>query len=89
MRKLSSGISHGIGSSKSSKSLLSKNHFASAEPISPEIKSKIASMGLTRVAGNAYLCESTKDFWKVQGNKIVKLTSDEVDNGDKIAAAPP
>ncbi len=66
----------------------SSNHFASTKPLSPEIKKKVASMGLVRVAGNIYECPSTKDFWKVKGTNIVKLTSDEVDNHERIAAAP-
>ena len=49
---------------------------------------KAASMGLWRVAGNAFICESSKDFWKIRGNKIVRLVGDEVDNGDSLAAAP-
>jgi hypothetical protein len=88
MRKLSNGISHGIGTSKSSNSLFSKNHFASATALPAEVASKIASMGLNRVAGNTYICPSTQDFWQVKGNKIMKLVQDEVDNGDHIAAAP-
>ena len=64
-----------------------KNHAAS-EP-SAETKRKIASMGLFRVAGNVYECPSTQDFWQVTGGgKIVRLSGDEVDNGESIAAAP-
>jgi len=62
------------------------NHFAS---ISPEAQKKVASMGLNRVAGNVYECPSTRDFWAVRGNKIVKLVADEaVDDGSSIPAAP-
>ena len=56
--------------------------------LSGEVLRKAASMGLWRVAGNAFICESSKDFWKIRGNKIVRLVGDEVDNGDSLAAAP-
>lgn len=87
MAKLRHTASFGLGGNKATEKVFSKNHFASATPIPAEVKSKIASMGLQRVAGNVYECPSTKDFWKVQGNKIVKLTPDEVSNGERIAAA--
>ena|SRR5271156_1442106 len=66
----------------------SKNHIAS-EKLSKEASAQVAEMGLQRVAGNVYECPSTKDFWKV-GDKgsLVRLTSGEVDNGEKIAPAP-
>jgi hypothetical protein len=62
------------------------NHFASE--LDTETKRKIASMGLFRVAGNVYECPSTADFWKVSDGKIMRLSGDEVDNGESIAAAP-
>ena len=43
---------------------------------------------MRRIAGNVYECPSTKDFWKVQGNRIVKLVGDEVSAGESIPAAP-
>ena len=49
---------------------------------------KAASMGLQRVAGNTFICESTKDFWQVRGNRLIKLVGNEVDNGESLAAAP-
>ncbi len=49
---------------------------------------KAASLGLQRVAGNTFICESTKDFWQVRGNRLVKLVGNEVDNGDRLPAAP-
>jgi hypothetical protein len=65
-----------------------QNHFASTNRISAETQQKIASMGLLRVAGNVYECPSTQDFWQVAGGKIMRLSGDEVDNGESIAAAP-
>jgi len=65
---------------------LQANHAAS-EP-SAETKRKIASMGLIHCAGNVYECPSTADFWKVSDGKIMRLSGDEVDNGESIAAAP-
>lgn len=64
----------------------SSNHMASALP--REVKSKVASMGLRRVAGNVYESPSTRDFWEVKGNKIKRLTKGStVDNGEKILGA--
>lgn len=65
-----------------------RNHYASSRPVSPATQQKIASMGLLRVAGNVYECPSTQDFWQVNGGKIMRLSGDEVDNGESIAAAP-
>lgn len=63
-------------------------HFASSQ-LSPEVQQKIASMGLLRVAGNVYECPSSQDFWQVTGGgKIVRLSGEEVDNGESIPAAP-
>jgi len=56
--------------------------------IPADVLRKAASMGLTRVAGNTFICNSTKDFWKVKGNRLVRLVGNEVDNGDHLAAAP-
>lgn len=69
--------------------LQANNHFASTT-VSSETQQKIASMGLLRVAGNVYECPSSQDFWQVTGGgKIVRLSGgDEVDNGEKIPAAP-
>ncbi len=86
MSKLIHASSHGVGTRIDDAP--SSNHFASATPMGPGVKAKVASMGLIRVAGNIYECPSTKDFWKVKGNNIVKLTSDEVENHERIAAAP-
>lgn len=90
MGKLRHVASVGIGIAKEKVSgNFNLNHFVSSVPVPPEVKAKIASMGLERVAGNVYECPSTHDFWKVQGGKIKKLvSSDEVDNGESIVAAP-
>jgi hypothetical protein len=51
---------------------------------------KIASaLGLVKVAENIYECPSSKDLWHVEGNKIVRVSSDEVDNGESLQAADP
>jgi hypothetical protein len=90
MGKLRHVASVGIGQPKEKVSgRFNLNHFISSVPLPAPIAKKVASMGLSRVAGNVYECPSTHDFWKVQGNKIVKLVgSDEVDNGESIVAAP-
>ena len=87
MGRIKAASAHGLGSTKDS-GIFSKNHYASSRPLSAEVKAKIASLSLQRVAGNVYECPSTADFWKVKGNAIVRLTVDEVDNGESIPAAP-
>jgi hypothetical protein len=63
------------------------NHLSSSA-IPREVFRKAASLGLSRCAGNTFICESTKDFWQVRGNKLVRLVGNEVDNGDHLPAAP-
>lgn len=46
-----------------------------------------AAMGLIRVAGNVFECPSSKDFWKVDGSKVIRLTSSEVDNDESLKPA--
>ena|ERR1035438_8206063 len=62
-------------------------HFKTAS-ITSELHQKIEEMGLIRVAGNAYRCPSSRDFWAVKGGKVIRITVDEVDNGESIQAAP-
>jgi hypothetical protein len=82
-------ISHGLGSRKDEKlTEPSKNHYKQATKLAPELQAKIASMDLVRVAGNSWVCPSSKDFWAVSNGKIKKITSDEVDNGETLGAAP-
>jgi|ERR1700739_893625 len=88
MGKLRATASFGLGGSKSTETIFSKNHLASEAALAPEVKSKIASMGLNRVAGNIYECPSTKDFWAVQGNKVIRMATEEVDNGERLPSAP-
>jgi hypothetical protein len=88
MGKLRATTSFGLGGSKATETVFSKNHLASENKLTPEVRQKIASLGLNRVAGNIYECPSTKDFWAVQGNKVIRMATDEVDNGEKLQAAP-
>jgi hypothetical protein len=89
MGKLRSATSFGLGAQKSADGgVFSANHFVSSVPLPPEVKAKIASMGLERVAGNAYECKSDRSFWEVKNGKIMKLVGDEVDAGQSIQAAP-
>lgn len=64
----------------------SSNHMASALP--RELKSKVASMGLRRVAGNYYECPADRTFWEVKEGKIKKLVNGVVDTGQRVLAAP-
>lgn len=87
MKKIHAKAAHGLGKAKA-ESIFSKNHFASYMAIPRDVQFEIDSLMMRRVAGNVYECPSTKDFWKVQGNKIVKLVGSEVNEGDSIPAAP-
>jgi hypothetical protein len=87
-RKIFGKQAHGLKSEQSDVSIFSKNHFASMMAIPRDVQFEIDSLMMRRVAGNVYECPSTKDFWKVQGNKIVKLVGNEVNQGESIPAAP-
>jgi hypothetical protein len=63
------------------------NHL-SASLMSKEVLRKAAAMGMWRVAGNIFECQSQSEFWQVRGNKLVRLVGNEVDNGDHLPAAP-
>lgn len=86
MSKIHSKVAHGLGHEQSD-NIFSKNHFASSMAIPHDVQDMIDRYTMTRVAGNVYECPSTKDFWKVQGNKIVKLVGNEVNQGESIPAA--
>jgi hypothetical protein len=85
-RKIYAKASHGLGHEKS-ENIFAKNHFASSMAIPHDVQDMIDRYTMSRVAGNVYECPSTKDFWKVQGNKIVKLVGNEVNQGESIPAA--
>jgi len=79
----------GVGTRPSEAFTPSKNHMASSTKLTKEASAQIAEMGLVRLAGNVFECPSSKDFWKVSDKgSLVRLTSGEVDNGDKISPAP-
>jgi hypothetical protein len=88
MSKIQPIPAFGLGAEKSTKNVFSRNHFASAAPMPVDVMQQINDFDMRRVAGNVYECPSTKDFWQVKGNKIVRLVVDEVDNGEAIPAAP-
>jgi hypothetical protein len=67
--------------------LPSANHFKTAA-VSKTAAQMIQAHGLVRVAGNTFICRSTKDFWKLNGGKIVRITKTEVDNGESVSGAP-
>lgn len=87
MRKIYYKQAHGLKDA-TTKSIFSKNHFASAVPYPANIQNQITSWGLSRVAGNVYECPSDRSFWAVKDGKIKKLVGNEVDNGESITAAP-
>jgi hypothetical protein len=79
---------HSLAQPREQGRVIHRNHFSSETKISPEVQSKIARLGLERVAGNTWACPSRNEFWQVRGNKIIKLVVDEVDDGSSIAPAP-
>lgn len=86
-KKIYPKTAHGLKGEKPNESIFSKNHFASMMAIPRDVQFQIDDLMMRRVAGNVYECPSTKDFWKVQGNKIVKLVGNEVNSGESIPAA--
>lgn len=86
-RKIYAKEAHGLKSEQAT-DIFKKNHFASATAIPRDVQHYIDQFSMHRVAGNIYEAPSTKDFWQVRGNKIVKLVGSEVSNGESIPAAP-
>ena len=56
---------------------------ASAE-VPPSMLKIAKGMGLIRLAGNVFSKPASKDFWKVDGDKIVRLVSSEVDLDESL-----
>lgn len=76
-----------VGRRSEDASLLpSANHFKAAG--SEAIAKQASAMGLRRMAGNMFICVSTRDLWNVVGGRIRRLTGVEVDNGEKMVGAP-
>jgi hypothetical protein len=83
------GYGFGVGSTDVAEKPAPSNNHYKTKKLTTEARQKIASMGLVRMAGNAWLCPSSKDIWKVQANgKIVRLSADEVNNGETLGGAP-
>ena len=61
--------------------------LASSKLASEKGLKKAATLGLIRVAGNMFECPSSKDLWKVNGDKVIRVTSTEVDFDEKLKAA--
>jgi hypothetical protein len=59
------------------------------EPKSNQGRKIASALGLVKVAENLYECPSSKDLWRVEGNKVIRLSSEEVDNGESMKAADP
>ena len=79
---------HGLGSARESAQLLppSNNHAKSSALT--KVASEVRRMGLIRVAGNSFINPSNKDFWSIKGDKVVRITTVEVDNGEKMDPTP-
>jgi hypothetical protein len=61
--------------------------LASTKLASAEGMKKASAMGLVRVAGNMFECPSSKDFWKVEGSKVIRVSSIEVDANEHLKPA--
>ena len=61
--------------------------LASSTQASDKGMQKAASLGLIRVAGDMFECPSTRDLWRVNGDKVMRVTSAEVDFNEKLKAA--
>jgi hypothetical protein len=40
-----------------------------------------------KVAENRYICPSSKDFWRIEGGKLIRMSATEVDNGETLPPA--
>lgn len=88
MAKLQQMRGQGVGLRSDERlDLPSFNHFKSAS-VTAKVAKEIKAKGLRRVAGNAFICSSTKDLWKVVNGKLIRLMGSEVDNGEMGAIAP-
>lgn len=67
--------------------LPSGNHFKQAS-LTGALPGELRKGGFRRLAGNIFVSNSSRDFWTIKNGKIVRLTDTEVDNGEKVAAAP-
>lgn len=63
--------------------------LASAKQVSDHGLQKAAGMGLIRIAGNVFECPSSKDLWKVDGDKVMRISSVEVDFNESLKPADP
>jgi hypothetical protein len=61
--------------------------LASASLASDRGLKKAGQLGLIRVAGNVFECPSSRDLWKVDGDKVSRISSIEVDYNEKLAPA--
>ena len=61
--------------------------LASSKLASEKGLKKAASLGLIRVAGNVFECPSSKDLWKVDGDKVMRVSSVEVDFNESLKPA--
>lgn len=49
----------------------------------------IMDMGLTRVAGNVFVAPFGREFWRLDGGRIIRMGGDEIEDKDaKLPAAP-
>lgn len=71
-----------VGRSKNSLNKLASSKLASDKGLR-----KAADLGLLRVAGNMFECPSTKDLWRVNGDKVIRVSSVEVDYNENLQPA--
>lgn len=61
--------------------------LASSKEASQKGFQKAAMLGLIRIAGNMFECPSSRDLWKVNGDKVIRLSGTEVDFDEKMKPA--
>ncbi len=89
MQRLANARAHSVGLRSDERiELPSVNHYKAASSLSKTAAAQIKTQGLVRVAGNYLICRSTRDFWKLDNGKLIRITKTEVDNGESIPGAP-
>ena len=63
--------------------------LASSKLASDKGLKKAATLGLIRIAGNMFECPSSHDLWRVEGDKVMRISSVEVDYNEKLKPADP
>lgn len=63
------------------------NHFKTSS-LTDKLEREISRLNLHRVAGNVFVCPSTKNFWEIKNGTILRISKEEVENNESVQAAP-